>query len=165
MIMAGGVLSIIGLYGLGYREKRQSREDVAAAAYADAVISPLVAALSATNVTWRAFNSIEDLPDSSGWGAYLDRDGSIASNPEGRARSVFQDVVGKVNGGVSWPASTASGGLKAGLVVMHDRNSGVVRIAFKATRNEAELMAMPMFYTEVRFQGRTDKLDGDGGGD
>ena len=36
-VMAGGILSVIGLYSLGYRESRQSREDVASAAYADAV--------------------------------------------------------------------------------------------------------------------------------
>ena len=47
LIMAGGILSIVGLYSLGFRENRQSTEDVAGAAYADAVLSPLVMALSA----------------------------------------------------------------------------------------------------------------------
>ena len=37
-IMAGGILAMISLYSLGYRENRQSREDVAAAALADDVI-------------------------------------------------------------------------------------------------------------------------------
>ena len=60
MIMAGGILSVLGLYSLGYRENRQSREDVAAAAYADSVISPLVMALSDPKVKWSKF---KDLPD------------------------------------------------------------------------------------------------------
>ena len=38
MIMAGGILSVLGLYSLGYRENRQSREDVAAAAYAELLL-------------------------------------------------------------------------------------------------------------------------------
>ena len=36
-IMAGGVLAMISLYSLGFRESRQSREDVAAAALAESV--------------------------------------------------------------------------------------------------------------------------------
>ena len=31
LIMAGGILSVVGLYALGFRENRQGREDVAAA--------------------------------------------------------------------------------------------------------------------------------------
>ena len=50
LIMAGGVLSVVSLFAFGYRENRQSREDVASAAYADAVMSPLVMACSATNL-------------------------------------------------------------------------------------------------------------------
>ena len=34
-IMAGGVLAMISLYSLGFRESRQSREDVAASAIAE----------------------------------------------------------------------------------------------------------------------------------
>ena len=44
-IMAGGVLAMISLYSLGFRESRQSREDVAASAIADEVLNPLVVAL------------------------------------------------------------------------------------------------------------------------
>ena len=51
-VMAVGVLSMCGLYTLGYRENRQSVEDVASVAYADAYLSPLVQGLSATNMTW-----------------------------------------------------------------------------------------------------------------
>ncbi|MBQ6135854.1 MAG: hypothetical protein IJI73_00605 [Kiritimatiellae bacterium] len=156
MIMAGGILSVLGLYSLGYRENRQSREDVASAAYADAVMSPLVMALSATNVTWSAFRSITSQPSERGWYEYLNaQTGMVNGDPEGKAKAVFSSVMGKLGStGVAsgWP-TTASGGLKAGLVVLHDEDSAVVRIAFRATKNPAELLAMPIYYTEVRFQG------------
>ena len=71
LIMAGGILSILGLYSLGYRENRQSREDVASAAYADAVISPLVMALSATNLKWSSFKKLGSYPSEAGWKEYI----------------------------------------------------------------------------------------------
>ena len=40
LIMAGGILSIVGLYSFGFRENRHSRVDVAATTLADSVISP-----------------------------------------------------------------------------------------------------------------------------
>ena len=51
-IMATGVLGMVSLYSLGFRESRQSEEDVASAGLADAFLSPLVTGLSATNMTW-----------------------------------------------------------------------------------------------------------------
>ena len=48
-IMATGVLGMVSLYSLGFRENRQSEEDVASAGLADAVFAPLVAGLSATD--------------------------------------------------------------------------------------------------------------------
>jgi Tfp pilus assembly protein PilV len=67
MVMAVGVLGIISLYAFGFREERQSREDVASAAYADAVMGPLVTALTATNVKWSVFRRIPDSPGDQGW--------------------------------------------------------------------------------------------------
>jgi len=157
LIMAGGILSILGLYSLGYRENRQSREDVASAAYADAVMSPLVMALTATNVKWSAFRRLSSRPSDAGWADYLNRStGLVSGDPEGKARSAFSEVMGALgpaSSGLSWPSSAASGGLRAGLVILHEADSAVVRIAFRATKHPAELLAMPMYYTEVRFQG------------
>ena len=170
LIMAGGILSILGLYSLGYRENRQSREDVASAAYADAVISPLVMALSATNLKWSSFQKLGSYPSETGWKEYFNSSGSVSGDPEGKAKKVFQDVMSALQGEgsldipKSWPAA-ASGGLRAGLVVLHEKSnpetgggsSGIVRIAFRATKNPAELLAMPLYYTEVRFQGVIDE--------
>ena len=161
MIMAGGILSILGLYSLGYRENRQSREDVASAAYADAVISPLVMALSATNVKWSVFRELNSMPGEDGWASYINRSsGLVDKNPESIAKGVFSSVMSKMSGGAkgalnvnsAWPTA-AAGGLLGGLVVLHDEDSAVVKIAFRATRHPAELLSMPLYYTEVRFQG------------
>lgn len=165
LIMAGGVLSVVSLFALGYRENRQSREDVASAAYADAVMSPLIMACSATNLKWSVFRKQWSLPGDAGWGDYLNQStGQVESNPDAKARSAFATVLGKmgsaakgsldVSGG--WP-STAAAGMKAGLIVSHDEDSAVVKIGFRATRNASELLAMPMYYTEVRFQGLPDE--------
>lgn len=160
LIMAGGILSIVGLYSLGYRENRQSREDVAGAAYADAVISPLVMAASATNLKWSVFKNLDCYPSDKGWADYFDSNGLVTANPESKAQSAFGAVMGKLQGAAkgglevnsAWP-SAASGGLKAGLIVMHDEDEATLRIAFRAAKNASELLAMPIYYTEVRFQG------------
>lgn len=163
MIMAGGILSILGLYSLGYRENSQSREDVAATAYADAVISPLVWALSSTNLSWSAFNGLKSHYPDKGWGSYVNSStGLVDKDPDSIAdNQVFSKVMSDL--GVSevrvkkLPKTEASAGMKCGLVVLHDKNSAVVRIAFRAARHSAELLAMPIFYTEVRFQGVPNK--------
>lgn len=165
LIMAGGVLSVVSLFALGYRENRQSREDVASAAYADAVMSPLIMACSATNLKWSVFRKQWSVPGDAGWGDYVNQStGLVDNNPDGKAKAAFSTAMGKMQGAAkgsfdvttAWP-STASGGLKAGLVISHDEDSAVVKIAFRATRNSSELLAMPMYYTEVRFQGVADE--------
>ena len=164
LIMAGGILSIVGLYSLGYRENRQSREDVAGAAFADAVISPIVMAASATNLKWSAFKDIKSYPSENGWADYFNSNGLVTQDPTGTAKSVFGSVmdelksaaIGTLDVDTSWPEA-ASAGLRAGLVVMHDDDSAVLRIAFRASRNTGELMALPIYYTEVRFQGVADE--------
>lgn len=161
LIMAGGVLSVLGLYSLGYRESTQSCDDVASAAYAEAVISPLTMALSATNLTWTSFNKIGNHPSADGWGGYLEDDGTLKSDPEGTASDVFKAVIGEIEddfeGSADLPVKVlpkdAANGLKAGLVVLHERDSAIVRIGFRAAKKPAELLAMPLYYTEVRFQG------------
>ena len=153
-VMATGILSVVILYSMGFRETRQSREDVASAAYADAVLSQLVSALSATNVTWQTFNSLVSYPNDNGWAAYYDSDGQIVSGIDSKAQGAYSAVMGKMPGDVqkAYP-SAASAGLKAGLIIMRDDESAVVRIGFRATRNPSMLMAAPLYYTEVRFQG------------
>lgn len=164
LVMAGGVLSLVGLYSLGFRESNQSREDVAATAMADSVLSPLVMVLSATNVTWTSFSNIGNYPSDEGWGAYLMSDGSVNQDPKSKAESAFGKVASQLEfegGEVYKPSfpSTSGTGMSPALVVMHDRGSAIVRLSFRAVREDkySTLLAMPTFYTEVRFQGRSDK--------
>ncbi len=155
LIMAGGILSIVGLYSLGFRENRQSAEDVASAAYADAVLSPLVAALSSPDVTWDQFNQIRPSPDERGWAAYFNSDGIVVNNPEGQAKSVFLDLLAQVSASgvqAAWPSS-ASGNLMGGLIVTRKDGSAVVGLGFRAAKQAGMLLSAPLYYTEVRFQG------------
>ena len=169
LIMAGGILSIVGLYALGFRENRQSREDVAAAAMADSVLSPLIAMLSATNVTWQSFRDIPSSPASGnerGWGEYFNKStGIVEDKPDGKAKQAFDDVKnslefkGNYDGDKDFPKGALDGtGMSPALVVLHDRDSAVVRLGFRAVKTEKPgmLMGMPLFYTEVRFQGVSD---------
>lgn len=93
-IMAVGVLAMVSLYPLGFRESAQSREDVAAAAMAEAVLNPLVGALSSTNMHWTEWLDIcegrngrpKPQPDGRGWLGYC-RDTSDNSDYRPLSRS------------------------------------------------------------------------------
>ena len=169
MVMAVGVLGIISLYAFGYREESQSREDVASAAYADAVMGPLVTALTATNVVWADFNNIAESSPDGGWKGYLDNEstGKIKSKSSIKSLSeaAYSGTIGALNlDSVSgnWPVQESNtGDLIGALVVMHEKDSAVVRISFRAFERERMLFAAPLYYTEARFQG---VMDGEGGG-
>lgn len=155
-ILAGGILTVVGLYGLGYRESNQSREDVAAAAVADYVLSQLVSATVATT-NWTPFaTSLGNYPENK-WEAYLNTGtGLISGNPTAKASGAFNDYMRALGatGTYKFPdEGFASMNLKYGLVILHDRNSPVVRFAFRATRQPQLLMSAPLFYTEARYQG------------
>lgn len=160
LIMAGGILSIVGLYAFGFRESTQSREDVASAALADAYVSPLVTAISATNLRWSVFKNVRSFPNDDGWGSYLDNNGNISRDPDGKAQyaAAMSAYSGCAQGNaVSFGAPSDDGTMKCGLVVLHDPESPIVRIGFRATKNKNQLLAMPLYYTEVRFQGIIDQ--------
>ncbi len=158
MIMAVGVLGIISLYSLAYREERQSKEDVASAAYADAVMGPLVTALTATNVKWTAFRDLGSYPGDYGWKHYLQNEntGKVNSDIERIARDAYFQTIGALrleDFPNAWPVEAKMGGLQAALVIMHEEDSAVVTIAFRAVTKENTLFSAPLYYTEARFQG------------
>ena len=168
MIMAGGILSIVSLYSYGYRENRQSREDVASAAYADAVLSPLIMACSATNLKWSVFREEFRYPEGeTGWGEYFDKGtGQVTQDPQAKATAAFGSLMSKMSGAAvgsldvdtSFPSSVGDGaGLRAALVILHERDSAIVKLGFRATKKYGSLMSMPHYYTEVRFQGLSDQ--------
>ena len=168
MVMAFGVLGLISLYSLGYRENSQSREDVEAAALADGNLNALVTMLSSTNMTWSAWSSIGTLPAggerTSGWMAYFNverrdddnQDFSGAdSNPNSKAQGVFDTVKGKCSGCEGTSATFDPGHLNCGLVVY--QQGPRCAIAFRASRRAASLIYQPLYYTEVYFQGDTER--------
>ena len=162
-IMAIGVLSIVGLYSFGYRESSQSRTDVGATAVADAVLSQLTMAISATNLRWSVFKNLESLPSDDGWGFFINETtGLVDNSPTSRAKSDFGAFMSRLSAAAKGPldcdtafpdAALSATGLKCGLVIRHQKGSAIVRIGFRAMARETELLSAPMFYTEVKFMG------------
>ena len=121
-IMAVGLLAMVAIYPLAYRENRQSKDDVKAAAAADCILNVLTAALSSRNITWQdwqtgienAFGKTNKEDDQrGGWLAYCEWKGSgedTAPHPKskatinGLAQAVFGELarINKENA-PSWP--------------------------------------------------------------
>lgn len=162
-VLSSGVLTMCALYTYGYRENRQSVEDVAAVAYADAYLAPLVAGLSATNMTWTEWKAIGtklrgteyNVVPRDGWMAYVRSVNNGADYEVRDARSIadgaFADVLSHVpadrrGSNPSLPSDTSYG-----LVVT--RQGAVIKLAFRAARRNRTLMSQPVIVSEVHFQG------------
>ena len=180
-IMAGGVLAMISLYSLGFRESRQSREDVAASAIADEVLNPLAVALSSRKLKWSEWRSLnfnnvsvgsgvnlQVMPGSggagSGWLSYLDKRGSrektvyyVPADPESKASGVYRNLITAEKDGYNLPSSPDMPvGMTYALVASREsETSPVITLAVRCVRKNLRntLMAQPVFSTEVHFQG------------
>ena len=179
-IMAAGVLSICALYSLGFRENRQSVEDVAGAAWAELYLSPLVQGLSATNMHWSAWTQIGDEPQPSamsnrnvadgvwprgGWRDYIQGTPSIVENGEekgqmryrvvGSPRSLADSAWNGVNGLVQSPYKGTKPSIPSGFeyALVVTRRGTIVQLSFRCARRREMLMTMPTYVTEVRFNG------------
>lgn len=161
LVMATGILTIVGLYAFGYRENRQSREDVAATALADVVVSQIVSVLGSQDLKWSQFSKIPNYP-ADGWADYFDMNtGLVKQDPTGLGKRTFDDIMGEAkNAGLpatvdtSYPSGEVDkSGMMFGLVVRHEKGSPLVKIAFRATKQPGTLLAMPLYFCEVRFQG------------
>ena len=156
-VMAIGVLSMIALYPLGFREAEQSREDVAAAAYCESVLNSMAAALSATNIHWSAWANLDGKTfPSEGWREYFNDNyfgtPRSLSQMKSTANSTFQEVVGQLGQNTySIGAPPSPEKLGCGLVVSFTGTRCAV--AVRATRRPGMLLAQPLFFTEVNFQG------------
>lgn len=181
-IMAGGILAMISLYTLGYRENRQSREDVAATACAEDVMNRLLLALSSTNITWSSWKRLPYVVDGQPyqgartWKDYLRTDirdennrmtWRVAADPFSTAQSVFDTVKNAISSDVSKDNNapsivcspkpgTGNGKLTFALVAFRDGpDSPVMSISMRVVREQRwrSLMSQPIFFTEVHFQG------------
>lgn len=181
-IMAVGVLSMCSLFTLGYRENSQSLEDVNAAAYADACLAPLVAALSSTQLSWSNWQTIGDRPSyegsedadsygidglwpEKGWSSYvtdkMEYDDEteinlttfrVVQNPKTLAKNVYNNVKSRLS---------STGVSMGGLVLpkgyqaglVVTRRGAVIQLAFRLARRSQSLMSQPVFVAEVHYQG------------
>ncbi len=176
-IMAVGLLAMVALYPLAYRESRQSKDDVKAAAAADCILNTLTASRSSRNITWDEWEGrIQNAVDASGgdnkgggWLSYCDKTGnSYLPKKRGQINSLGKQVFNKlaaVNSkhSPSWPvdselacAIVAQWGrlpILNGNIVRMEPDHSRVAISLRVTRRSGELMGQPIFYTEVHFQG------------
>jgi len=170
-LMASGVLTVVILFSLGYRETRQSREDVASAAASDAIISRLAMAAGSTNLVWSRFYEGWAFPNAAGWSAYFNTSGKdvgiVDEDPSGICRQAYVSAMQKLSSCVKpgttpdfqtgYPEDAFKSGVLPGLVVIHEEGSAVVKIAFRATKMKSMFLAAPLYFTEVRFQGIADE--------
>lgn len=187
-IMAVGVLAMTSLYPLGFRESEQSRDDVQAAVTADEVLGQLTAVLSSRNITWKNWreaveNAVSESKNGNqaGWLAYFNKHGSESYIPlktadaNSRADKVFKALVRACSGATKAPAWSPDPKYAHGLVVQwgkrivptggnRDRGRAVddysrVSISFRMSRRSGTLMAAPIYYTEVHFQGDQEEME------
>ncbi len=155
---------MVSLYSLGFRESRQSREDVASAALAESILNPLVIALSSRELTWTQWRSlgfsavsagsgtggsgsVQVLPgggsNKSGWLAYIATKGSgddttyyVPSDPASMARSVYSKLIGADRDGWDLPSSvTVPDGMTYALVAAREsEDSPVISLAVRCVR-------------------------------
>ena len=173
-IMAAGVLGMVSLYSLGFRESRQSVEDVASSGIADSFFAPLVAGLSATNMTWQQWceavpsanrDDCNGLSPANGWAGYVtkiddDGDGNyeayrVNSGCNGTANGVATRILGQVPTEYRGSCPSVNANYRYALVAT--RRGSTIALAFRSSRRLETLMSQPVFYTEVHFQGRTDQ--------
>ena len=169
-IMAVGLLAMVALYPLAYRESRQSQDDVKAAAAADCVLNTLTAVLSSRNIEWRDWvQGISSAVQPDGWLAYCDQTQNAyapkkRSQINAQAKQVYNALVGiNKDGRPTWPvdselacALVAQWGqipVYDGTEMRMETDRSRVSISLRTTRRAGDLLAQPIFYTEIHFQG------------
>ncbi len=171
-IMAAGVLAMVSLYPLGYRENQQSKDDVKAAAAADAVFNQIRGALSQRSLTWddwkravqNAVNVTGLREGNGGWAAYCETGSGFTPKKKGTINStgkrVFDALVSRASPKPSWPLNSAyvcalvaqPGYVRVpGGEIQADWSR--VAVSMRVSRNAGALFAQPIYFTEIHFQG------------
>ena len=169
-IMATGVLAMVSLYPLGYRENQQSRDDVWAASEADRIFNQIHAALSERSIKWNDWvRTVENLKGSVGsWDLYCESsDGYVPKNKSqlnslaanalnslsNIARTKPSDL--KLDSKRAYAVVVQPGRIKYNGVTVEDYSR--VAISMRISRNSGSLFAQPVYFTEVHFQGDQEK--------
>ncbi len=168
LIMAVGVLTMVSLYPLAFRENQHSRDDVRSAATAQHILNQIMGKLSNREITWNQWMSAINSAQST-WADYCDNNGipKGKSQISSKGRVVFNALMTVGGPNSEQPIFPSSSKLAYALVVNWGRltneygetvkDASRVAISLRVTSRAPELFAQPIYYTEVHFQGlRTD---------
>ena len=173
MVMATGVLGMCCLYSFGFRESRQSVEDVAGVSFATSYLAPLVQGLSATNMLWSEWCKIgtpvddeerkyiaDALEPARGWADYVTfedagRSYRITSSINSTADTAFGNVISHVPSPYKGSRPSVDG--KFCYAFVATRCGAKIELAFRSTRRPDFLMAQPVTVVSVHFQGVPDR--------
>lgn len=170
-IMAAGVLAMVSLYPLGFRENEQSTTDVVGAAAADAVLNQITAALSSRNITWSDwYQAVEQAVRSTdkGWLSYCEKQGNSYSPMKKNqinslARGVFDNLMRayKDTGSPQWPLNNDYVCALVAQWGFYGEYEDMSRVAlsFRCAKKPGALFSTPIYYTEIHFQGDQKELE------
>ncbi len=170
-IMATGVLAMVSLYPLGYRENQQSRDDVWAASEADRIFNQLHALLSDRSIKWTDWvGGVKNLKDSVGnWNKYCDENNGWVPKKKsqlvrtaGDALSIAARIARKSAGDLKLDSNKRAyaivmqpGRIKYNGTTVEDYSR--IAISMRISRNAGSLFAQPVYFTEIHFQGDQEK--------
>lgn len=165
-IMATGVLAMVSLYPLGYRENQQSRDDVWAASEADRIFNQLHAALGERSIKWNDWISgVKSLKGAAGnWEKYCDSGSGWVPKNKGPINSLARTALSGLAGIARTKPSDLNldskrvyavvvqpGRIKYNGITVEDYSR--VAISMRISRNAGSLFAQPVYFTEIHFQG------------
>lgn len=170
-IMATGVLAMVSLYPLGYRENQQSRDDVWAASEADRIFNQIHAALSERSIKWDDWvKAVEKLKGSVGnWELYCESSDGYVPKNKSQLNSLAKEALKYLSDIAPTKPSDLTdldekrayavvvqpGRIKYNGVTVEDYSR--VAISMRISRNSGSLFAQPVYFTEVHFQGDQEK--------
>lgn len=170
LIMAAGVLAMVSLYPLGYRENQQSRDDVFAASEADRIFNQLHAALGERAIKWSDWqNALENLRGAVGnWNKYCEESSGWVPKSRGTLNSQSSSALNRLAGiaGKSptdltldskraYAVVVQPGRIKCNGITVEDYSR--IAISMRISRNSGSLFAQPIYFTEIHFQGDQEK--------
>ncbi len=166
LIMATGVLAMVSLYPLGYRENQQSRDDVWAACEADRIFNQLHAALAERTITWNDWkNVVNGLEGSVGsWEKYCESSKGWVPKNKNQLNSSASAALGRLAGlAPTKPTDLTLDSKRVYAIVVQpgriryngrtELDYSRVAISMRIARNAGTLFAQPVYFTEIHFQG------------